>query len=234
MKPSDRVGILGGTFDPVHLGHLDAAHAALTALELDCVLLLPSFIPPHRAQQPRASAFHRFAMVSLTASSEDRIVASDVELMAGETSYTIDTLKRLQAQGYGAEQLFFITGADAFAEIATWREYPRVLTEAHFVVVSRPNHDVDRLREMLPELADRMVEPSHRSGRSVAEATAGATRGGFLPISLIDAATRDVSSTEVRRRLALNQPIGDLVPSAVEFHIRKHGLYQAVLLHGQN
>jgi len=229
-----RVGILGGTFDPVHLGHLDAARAALSALHLDSVLMLPSYIPPHRPQQPRASAFHRFAMVSIACLPLDRLSASDIELRAAETSYTVDTLQRLHAQGYCAEQLFFITGADAFAEIATWHEYPRVLAEANFVVVSRPKFEVSRLRNRLPELAERMVDVSDGQPHQPSGGRNITNQGGRLPIFLVDAPTCDVSSTEVRRLLSRGESVSRLVPQDVETHIRKHFLYQAVPLHGQD
>jgi nicotinate-nucleotide adenylyltransferase len=225
-----RVGILGGTFDPVHLGHLDAAGAALAALDLDGVVLLPSHIPPHRPQQPRASAFHRFAMVSMACLSRDRFSASDIELQASRTSYTIDTLQRLHAEGFRPEQLFFITGADAFAEIATWHEYPRVLDEANFIVVSRPNHDVSRLRDRLPDLAESMVGPTGAAAPRASVTAAGRTRLIFL----IEAPTCDTSSTEIRRRLSAGESIEGLVPREVEAHIHKHSLYQAVPLHGQD
>src|SRR5580704_12147823 len=123
MTTSRRVGILGGTFDPVHRGHLDAGAAAQAALDLGELLVLPSNIPPHRAQ-PLASAYHRFAMVALAVAGRPGWRALDLELRAGARSYTSDTLERLQARGFGATELFFITGADAFVEIPTWKNYP--------------------------------------------------------------------------------------------------------------
>lgn len=125
MTPaSGRIGILGGTFDPVHEGHVAAADAALRALALDRVLFIPSHQPPHRPGEPCASAFHRFAMVSLVAASRDEFVASDLELRRPGPSFTADTLRELHASGVGPQQIFFITGTDAFAEIANWRDGP--------------------------------------------------------------------------------------------------------------
>ena len=112
------VGLLGGTFDPIHLGHLEAASAAARALSLDRVLLLPSRTPPHRNTEPRASVFHRFAMAALAAA-ERGMSVSDLEVRREGPSYTASTLEALHRDGYAPAQLFFITGSDAFADVAT-------------------------------------------------------------------------------------------------------------------
>jgi nicotinate-nucleotide adenylyltransferase len=210
-----RIGILGGTLDPIHCGHVSAATAARNAFDLSEVLVLPSHIPPHRPVQPAASAFHRFAMAALAVSGLPGLVASDDELRADGPSYTADTLDRLLARGLAATQIFFITGADAFAEIATWKRYPQVLDLAHFVVVSRPGHAIECLAETLPDLASRMRRPEEHSGT-----------GDSTLVFLVQAATPDVSSTSVRDRLARGEPITGLVPRLVETHIHQHGLYR--------
>src|SRR6202140_3152410 len=122
MTGNRRVGILGGTFDPVHCGHLDAGAAAQDALCLGKVLVLPSNIPPHRPQ-PLASSYHRFAMVALAIAGRPGWRALDLELGDAARSYTTDTLQRFHDQAYSAAELFFIAGADAFVEIATWKNY---------------------------------------------------------------------------------------------------------------
>lgn len=214
MTSGQRIGILGGTLDPIHLGHVAAAVAGRDALGLDRVIVLPSRVPPHRQHQPLASPYHRFAMAALAVNPLDGMMVSDVELRAPGPSYTADTLTRLRGWGLTPSQIFFITGADAFAEIATWRGYPGVLDLAQFVVVSRPGDPVRSLRERLPELAPRMRDD--RAG--------GAGAGNTL-IFLVDAPTPDVSSTEIRRRLRDGEPLGGLVPPAVEAHILRHRLY---------
>ena len=145
MISAARLGILGGTFDPVHAGHVDTALAARQALALDRVILMTSHIPPHRPVQPVASAYHRFAMAALAVNGVDGLEAWDMELSAHGPTYTADTLARLHAEGLRPSQIFFITGADAFADIATWSRYPHVLDMAHFVVVSRPGYPVTEL-----------------------------------------------------------------------------------------
>ncbi len=221
-----RTGILGGTFDPIHVGHLALAEAARRALHLDRVLVLPSHTPPHRAAGPSASAWHRFAMAAMAVAEADGCEVSDLELEAGGFSYTWRTLERLQASGFAADQLYFLTGADAFADIATWKHYPALLAEAHFVAVSRPGQPAPGLRQWLPDLAARMidVEPT---GAPTAN-----TPGGGTMIFLIDAATPDVSATAIRQLAAAGGSLAGLVPAAVEAHIRRHGLYTAAAGHG--
>jgi nicotinate-nucleotide adenylyltransferase len=214
ISSTGRIGLLGGTFDPIHCGHIETVQAAQRALALDTVLLMPARIPPHRQQGPSASTFHRFAMAALAASELDGVMASDDELLTEGPSYTALTLERLAARGLEPRQMFFITGADAFAEIESWYRYPAVLDLAHFVVVSRPGVPAATLPERLPALRDRFCEPP---------------RTGVMPVHssiiLVDASTPDVSSTGVRERLRIGRGINGLVPGPVEAHIHRHHLY---------
>lgn len=217
-----RIGILGGTFDPIHVGHLAAAEAALDALDLDTVLIVPAHDPPHRATQPQASGFQRFAMVALAIADVPGIVLSDMELAADEPSYTATTLRRLRDQGFGPVELFFISGSDAFAEIATWREYPAILDLAHFIVISRPAWPLAALHTRFPQLARRMRSMNPEGGFG----------GGLAPASptsifLVEHQTPDVSSTEVRRSVSEGLSIAGLVPPAVARYILRQGLYTA-------
>jgi nicotinate-nucleotide adenylyltransferase len=206
----DRLGILGGTFDPIHLGHLDAAAAAQRAYSLTRVLLVPSRTPPHRNLEPRASVFHRFAMAALAAGERGMLV-SDLELRREGPSYTALTLESLHRDGFSPAQLYFITGSDAYAEVATWYDYPRILEYANFVVVSRPG--ARRPSELIPD-----SRPSTEAARSIHPGAATA----ILPL---EARTPDVSSSEIRRRIAAGEPIDGLVPASVGNHIRRHNLY---------
>jgi nicotinate-nucleotide adenylyltransferase len=210
-----RVGILGGTLDPIHLGHVEAARAARDALQLDRVVVLPARVPPHRQGEPVASAFHRFAMAALCAAEHDWMTVSDDELKAPGPSFTAETLERVRASAeLHPVELFFITGADAFAEIETWHRYPEVLDLAHFAVVSRPGLSVSALPDRLPALRSRFRPASARAGGS-----------GGPGVFLVDARTPDVSSTEVRRRLASGLALTGLVCPAVARHIARHDLY---------
>jgi nicotinate-nucleotide adenylyltransferase len=232
------LGILGGTFDPIHHGHLDAARAVQHAFALDRVLFVPAHVPPHRLRSPHASAYHRFAMTALATLDEPGFEVSDLELARPGPSYTADTLARLGREGWTPLQLFFITGVDAFAEIATWHRYPELLDLAHFVVVTRPGYDQQALRRALPDLAGRFRDAGPAGLGAGARGRALAGWSGTRPaIHLLDARTSDASSTEIRRRLAAGEPIDGLVPRDVERHIRRHRLYEplpaAARLHGE-
>lgn len=197
------LGVLGGTFDPIHLGHMAAALAAQRSLSLDSIVLVPSRIPPHRAQPATAGAEDRLAMAQLAAMAHPGWSVSRLEIDREGPSYTYDTLVELGKPG---TQLFFITGADAFAEIDTWSRYPAVLDLANFVVVSRPGITLDSLRERVPTAF------SHRSSAQ--------TR-----VILVEAHTPDVSSTGIRSRVRAGQTLSGLVPDAVAGYIAAHRLY---------
>lgn len=215
MTPA-RVGIMGGTFDPIHLGHLAGAGVAAETLGLDRVLFVPSSLPPHRPDRPQASGYHRFAMTALAVAGVPGWEASDIELARPGASYTFDTLTALGKQDEGS-QFFFISGADAFAEIAAWWRYPDVLDLANFVVIARSGSSLDRLRSRLPELGPRMVDstPHDHLGHSARAA-----------IFLVNAQTPDVSSTEIRARAARGETLAGLVADPVASHIAAHRLYR--------
>jgi nicotinate-nucleotide adenylyltransferase len=206
------LGLFGGTFDPIHFGHLDVVHAARLALNLEQVWLIPSRWPPHRAA-PRVSAAHRFAMVALAIQQEHGVLVSDLEMDAAGPSYTVDTLARFTERYRPTERPVFIIGADAFRDIGSWKAYPRVLEQCHFAVVSRPGLSVSELPNLLPDLSSRMChapcEMPHRPG-----------------ILLVDAPTAPVSSTAVRDAVAHGRSPGGLVPAGVGEYILRHGFYR--------
>ena len=202
------LGVLGGTFDPIHNGHIAAGLRAQAALGLERVMLVPSRIPPHRSAG--ASPADRLAMAGLAAAELRGWSASDIELKREGPSYTFDTLTALGAAS--TSQKFFIIGADAFAEIATWSRYPAVLDLANFAVVARPGITLDSLQKRLPDLADRMTTPE-------------AHQPGDPRIILIQAETPDVSSTEIRQRVRVGESISTLVPESVASYISTHRLY---------
>jgi nicotinate-nucleotide adenylyltransferase len=226
-RPGERhgpIGILGGTFDPVHMGHIAVAAAARQALGLEAVQLVPTRTPPHRTRPPYASIYHRFAMTALAALSGEGMQVSDLDCETPGPSYTSLLLDRLHNHDYRTSQIVFIVGADAFAEIATWHNYPAILEQCHFAVISRPGQQTDELRARLPHLAARFVP--------VAEGTTAAAGGSSIPtesrppaVFLIDAATPDVSSTDIRERRRAGLSIDGLVPALVEQYIRRHALY---------
>ena len=206
------LGVLGGTFDPIHNGHIAAGVCAQAALGLAQVLVVPSRMPPHRSAG--ASPEDRLAMVSMAAAEQQGWTGSDIELKRNGPSYTFDTLTALRATL--TQQFFFIIGADAFAEIATWSRYPAVLDLAHFAVVARPGITLDSLQKRLPDLAERMTTPD------VFKSKAASAR---LAVILIQAETPDVSSTTIRRRVCAGESISELVPASVASYISTHRLY---------
>jgi nicotinate-nucleotide adenylyltransferase len=214
MRPAP-FGILGGTFDPIHDGHLRVAAAAREALDLAVVQLAPARVPPHRAG-PLVSIYHRFAMIALAAETDASLVACDLGLDSTEPSYTGTLLDQFERAGHRASQMVFIIGADAFAEIATWRYYPAILDRCHFAVVSRPGLSVTSLPARLPALATRFAAPP-----------APGAWPDTLRIFLIDSPTPDVSSTEIRARVRAGLPLDGLVPPGVARYVRRHGLYAA-------
>lgn len=215
MSQRGRVGLLGGTFDPIHVGHLAAARAAQAALALDTVRFIPSAHPPHRPDSPAASGYHRLEMVKLAVADTPGWEASDLELVRQGPSFTVDTLAAVAAEGLSPLQIFFITGADAFAEIATWRRYPDVLDCSHFVVVARPGTTLTSLRERLPELADRMTSsPLAQSAQQT-------------QILLVQVETPNVSATDIRRRVADSESIAGMVHPAVAAYIERNLLYSS-------
>jgi nicotinate-nucleotide adenylyltransferase len=198
------LGVLGGTFDPIHLGHIAAAEAAQRALNLGSIVLIPSRIPPHRTEPASASPDDRLAMTQLATGDRRDWSVSRLELDRDGPSYTYDTLVALGKPG---TQIFFITGADAFSEIATWSRYPAVLDLANFVVVSRAGITLDSLRERVPSAFDRRPASKTR-------------------VILVEATTPDVSSTEIRRRAAAGESLTSLVPGSVADYIHAHRLYR--------
>jgi nicotinate-nucleotide adenylyltransferase len=204
------LGLLGGTFDPIHNGHVAAAAAAQTALGLDAITLMPSHIPPHRRDPVGATSEQRFEMARLAAAEHPGWSASRIELDRDGPSYTYDTLVQISEGPALSEskgtQIFFITGADAFAEIATWSRYPAVLDLANFVVVSRPGITLDSLRARVPS--------------AFRDRPSASTR-----VILVDAHTPDISSTDIRRRVRAGDSLSGFVPDAVARYIAAQRLY---------
>ncbi len=214
---SRRIGILGGTFDPIHQGHVDLGLAAEKALDLARLFVIPTHVSPHRSES-FASTFHRFAMVALAVSGRPGWRASDLELREDAPSFTFATLRRFHERGYTPTEMFFVIGADAFVEVDSWKEYPSILDAAHFAVVSRSGYSVEELPRRLPGLSSRMVGPPLDES-----AASGPV------IILINAPTADVSSTAIRRLRAEGRPITGLVDPGVQQHIEQHGLYTSKL-----
>jgi nicotinate-nucleotide adenylyltransferase len=196
-----RVGILGGTFNPPHLGHLVCAQEAYLQFELDLVTLMPARIPPHKPVEDEPGVEHRFELCRLAVSGDERMTVSELETMRPGPSYTVDTLQELHKRDPDSE-LFLIVGGDVAAGLPQWREPKRVLELATLAVAKRRGTSRSRVQRALDEIG-------------------GAARAQFFRMPRIG-----VSSTLVRRRVRAGQPIRYLVPEAVAGYIERERLYR--------
>ncbi|OGD15891.1 MAG: nicotinate (nicotinamide) nucleotide adenylyltransferase [Candidatus Aminicenantes bacterium RBG_16_63_14] len=215
----ETIGLFGGTFDPIHLGHLRAAAEVRRRARLDRVLFIPSYLPPHKKTGAVASAADRLRMVELACSGRAGFEASPIEVEAREKSYSILTLRKLRALSPGA-RLFFILGVDAFLDIGAWREYHRVLEQCFFIVMGRPGFELDRARDVLGGKLRDSVGPLE-TGEGAAGLLPPQTRVFLLPIRALD-----ISSTAIREMIRLGKSLDGLVPGSVAAYIRKHQLYR--------
>lgn len=210
-----KIGILGGTFNPIHFGHLHIAAEVLNTCGLDQVWFIPTFQPPHKTVAEEVPFELRLDMVKAAISGEARFLACDMEGRRGGRSYSVTTLELLR-RDHPEHEFFFIMGMDSFREIGLWKSYPRLFELAHIVVTARPGCGGDP-RKLLPvAIADRFCYD------------AGAQKlrhdGGFTVV-FVEHTSRDISSTDIRRAVAEGVSIQGMVPSAVIDCIRRHHLY---------
>lgn len=209
------VGVLGGTFDPVHRGHVALASGAREALGLDQVLLVPCAVPPHKPHRPVTAAYHRLELLYLATEDVAGLRIDTLELARGGASYSIDTLRALRSSG---ARPVFILGSDALAEITTWREHHALLAEFDFLSVERPQDDGPSLPEGWPEEARRRVAPLP------APPAPALGLGGRIVRLPLDVPS--ISSSLVRSRASARADLGALVPPRVARYIQRHRLYR--------
>ena len=220
-----KIALFGGSFDPVHVGHLAVARAAQRRFHLDEVHFIPSGRPPHKHRHILAPFPHRYAMVALACADNPHFVASLAEagpdLSGREVFYSIETVRHFRRVFHRpGDRVFFILGADSFLEIPTWKEYEALLGSCHFIVASRPGFRTEALR---------LVVPPELLGSPAARGADADPRGIALrrtTVYLLDAVASQISATEVRRRLHHGQSIHRLVPPCVEEYIEKQALYR--------
>lgn len=215
-----RIGILGGTFNPIHFGHLAAAEEVRERLKLDLVLFIPSCLPPHKQEEEIPSAAHRLEMVRLAIAGNSRFALSDIEVKRQGRSYTIDTIEQLD-DVYENAELFFITGVDSFLEILTWKQWEHLLSLCAFVVLSRPGYRFsDLLNIGFMKKASGEMLLLDRGDIKQASIQTGAFRLYLEVISHFD-----ISSTDIRSRTREGRTIKYLLPEPVEHYIIKNKLY---------
>ena len=218
MSAKRRLALYGGTFDPVHLGHVEVARAVSKLFEIEEVLFIPAQVAPHKVGRPVTAPLHRYAMLALATQDDPQLAVSTFEIEAPDRRYTADTLAHFIQLWGETSNLFFIMGADSWSEITTWRDWRQVLTMVNHIVVTRPGYELSGLQEMAQRIVDLRIDKS-LNVPSV---------GNDTSIYLTDIVMRDVSATQIRS-LAFAGRFRDLtqfVPVSVANYIEKYAIYQ--------
>jgi nicotinate-nucleotide adenylyltransferase len=199
MAAGKRIALYGGTFDPVHLGHVEVARKVLELFEIEKVVFIPAQIAPHKVGRPVTEPIHRYAMLALATQGDPRLVISTFELDAPDRRYTVDTVAEFQRRLGDDTELFFIMGADSWSEITTWRDWERLLKMTNHIVVTRPGYEVS-------------PAPSGLAER----------------VFFTDAVMKDISATNIRRLASEGRvdELEKLVPKPVADYITKYGIYR--------
>ncbi len=200
MDQQKRIAIYGGTFDPVHLGHLEIGRRISQLFAIDQFVFVPARQAPHKQDREVSSAFHRYAMLTLATQNDPKLYVSSFELDRPGRQYTVDTLTHFRSEFGESTELFFVMGADSWAEITTWRDWDKLTTHANLIVVTRPGFKV--------------APPHQERGRK--------------QIFVSDAVMMDVSATAVRQtaREGNERKLNQFVPLEVANYIRKYGLFR--------
>lgn len=232
MCARNRIAVYGGTFDPVHLGHVAVAEKVCELFEIDQILFVPAQVAPHKVGRPVTPAIHRYAMLVLATQSDPRLLVSTFELDSDDRGYTVDTLAHFQGTLGEASDLFFIMGADSWSEITTWREWQRLLSMANHIVVTRPGYETgapnEALRERLIDIRSTGHEQSQQAGAARERVKKELQEKSTGKIFVTDIVMEDVSATEVRRLASAEryEELIKLVPAPVTEYIEKYGIYR--------
>ena len=231
------IGLFGGTFDPIHKGHLALAQAARERCNLAIVYFVTANLSPQKSEPPAVSYFHRYTMTALATQGEKAFVPSLLEApgefvlhdkknarssVAGTPSYSIDTIRKLKATLRKSDRLFFLIGIDAFKDIAKWRESEALFSECEFIVASRPGYSLADVATALPEKLRPRAEVTKPFSRQPAK---GDLVLPGVALHLLDDVNQNISATAIRSAVAAKKPIRKFVPESVEEYIKKEGLY---------
>jgi nicotinate-nucleotide adenylyltransferase len=235
------IGLFGGTFDPIHRGHLALARAARERCKLSRILFVPANVPPHKQAQPLSAFPHRYAMTALATAQEKEFLPSLLEAppesdpalprnkkekekgKAEKPNYTIDTVKRMKQEFKKADRLFLLIGIDAFADIANWHQSEALFRECEFVVASRPGFSLADVANALPTSLRPRMEATRPFQKQAA--TGDLVLSG-VTIHLLDEVYQPISSTTIRQAAAAGKPLTRFVEPAVADYIKKMGLYK--------
>jgi nicotinate-nucleotide adenylyltransferase len=229
-----KIGLFGGTFDPVHLGHIALARAAMEQCKLQKILFVPASIPPHKQGQPLSPFVHRFAMLALATAEEKAFVPSLLEAPGDETekprekrpkpNYSIDTFRRLKQSLKPSDTVFFLIGIDAFAEISKWHEPEQLLRECEFIVAGRPGYSLADVAQALPDKLrprEEVMKPFQKHPAAGDLVLPGVT------IHLLGDLRQPASATAIREAVAAGKSLGRFLDPRVAEYIRKTGLYKS-------
>ena len=219
-----RIALYGGTFDPVHLGHLEVARRLLDLFGLDEVLFIPAYVAPHKRLSKVSPAVHRYAMLALATQDDARLRVSTVELDAPEKPYTVETLERMQQVSGAQTQLFFVMGADSWGEISTWKEWERLLAGSNHIIVTRPGYEL-QTAQFAPAVSERFVDVRQLNKQEIRARVNGTDE---TRIYITDAVMADVSATDIRASAQAGrvEELARMVPPPVAEYITKYKLYR--------
>ncbi|HEY6306987.1 MAG TPA: nicotinate-nucleotide adenylyltransferase [Candidatus Angelobacter sp.] len=217
-----KVAFFGGTFDPVHRGHLVIAQVAAEKFGLSLIYFAPADIPPHKQERKLTAFQHRFAMLALATAEDQRFVPSLLDAPTGQPNYSVETVRRLKSTLGKSDKLYFLIGIDAFKEISLWHQPAELLGECEFIVVSRPGYSLADVGRALPEA----LRPSPATLRMLSKQHAGTIELPGATIHLLDEVRERVSSTQVRAAAHNSaKQLSRFVPQTVAEYIKKEHLY---------
>jgi nicotinate-nucleotide adenylyltransferase len=216
-SPRLRVAFYGGSFDPIHNGHLTIARKLSEVFRLDEFVFIPAFHAPHKKNKQVSSGYHRYAMLAAATANVDNIKVSIIELNAPERPYSIETLSKLKNELEATHEIFFVIGADSWQEIITWRDWENLLNLVNFIVVTRPNYNIT-FSHVTPEIQARIVDLRNNKEQTSAE--------NESRIYITDCVQIDISATKIRSSVAeKSNDWQKFVPNEVAKYIEKYELY---------
>ena len=220
MCAQERIALYGGTFDPVHAGHLEVARRVSKLFEIEKVLFIPAQMAPHKIGRPVTEPIHRYAMLALATQDDPQLSISTFELDAPDRRYTVDTVGHFQRALGDSTELFFIMGADSWSEITTWREWERLLSMTNHIVVTRPGYEP--VTTHVGAISERVVDV-RGSDVPLLSSAAHARK-----IYFTDVVMKDISATNIRRLASEGRTaeLTGLVPGPVLEYIKKYGIYR--------
>ncbi len=219
-----RIGIFGGTFDPIHNGHLKLCDTIIENFSLEKIYFMPCLTPPHKTRQDISHPYHRYSMVVLGTAKHERFFPSFYEIEKGGASYTIDTLSFFQKVAGEGKQIFFIIGLDSLSEIETWKDHEKILAGWDLIVINRSGYAISDMKKRFPAWISQKIEtvPGKYEHPERADASTKiiSTKILFARIEPVN-----ISSSSIREKVRKNEPIYGLVPDEIEMYIRKFNLY---------